>query len=127
MKPFKLTPEYPTESQEQSRVIKWATYRAATLPELRMLISIPNGGKRDAATGAKLKREGLKAGFPDLALFVPRHGYHALFIEMKRRYGGSVQPKQKEWHERLRSYGFAVLVACGASEAIGFIEDYLKN
>ena len=96
MKLFQLVPEEwkggtpistPTEHQEQARLIKWAAYRSATLPELRMLVSIPNGGKRDPATGAKLKSEGLKAGFPDLALFVPRRGYNGLFIEMKRRPG----------------------------------------
>ena len=126
MKPFKLTAEYPSESQEQAAVVRWAWYRSATIPELQNLISVPNGSKRDAATGAKLVREGLKRGFPDLALFIPRSGYGALFIEMKRRHNAVVRPNQAEWHERLRKSGYAVVVAHGAEEAIRAIERYLN-
>ena len=126
-KPFKLTPKYPSESQEQARVIRWALYRQATRPELKNLVSIPNGSRRDAATGAKLVREGLKAGVPDLALFVLRGGYGALFIEMKRRQGGRVRPEQADWHERLRNAGYAVAVCRGFDEAVKTIEAYLSS
>ena len=125
-KPFKLTPRYPSESQEQSSVIRWAWQRSATIPELRNLVSIPNGSRRDAATAAKLVREGLRAGFPDMALFIPRGGYGALFIEMKRRHNAVVRPNQAEWHERLRNSGYAVAVCYGSQEAIQAIEVYLS-
>jgi len=126
MKPFRLTAEYPSESQEQSAVVRWAWQRSATIPELRNLVSIPNGSRRDAATGAKLVREGLSPGIPDLALFIRRGGYGALFIEMKRRHNAVVRPNQAEWHERLRNAGYAVCVAHGASEAIQAILAYLN-
>ena len=71
-------------------------------PELQNLISVPNGSKRDAATGAKLVLEGLKRGFPDLALFTPRGGYGALFVEMKKRTGGRLSEHQMVWIERLQ-------------------------
>ena len=55
-KPFKLTPKYPSEHEEQSRLIRWATHRAATLPALRNLIAVPNGGYvLTPAAAAKLK------------------------------------------------------------------------
>ena len=126
MKPFKLTAKYPTERQEQIGLMKWAKLRATTLPALSMLISIPNGGYAlDPISGAKLKAEGLAKGFPDLFLFYPRAPYCGLAIELKRRVGASVRPEQAEWHERLKSAGYAVVVAYGATEAIKAIEEYL--
>ena len=60
MKQFRLTPEpYPSESQEQAGLVRWAQLRRYTLPELDMLVSIPNGSKRDVQTGVRLVREGL--------------------------------------------------------------------
>ena len=99
MKPFRLTPKYPSEHSEQAAVVLWAWQRSATIPELKNLVSIPNGSRRDAATGAKLVREGLKAGFSDLALFIPCGGYGALFIEMKRRHNAVIRPNQADWHK----------------------------
>ena len=67
-----------SEHQEQTALVKWAQYRSATMPELRMLAAIPNGGRRDPVTGALLKGEGTQRGFPDLFLYVPRRIYHGL-------------------------------------------------
>ena len=127
MKPFKLTPYIPTESEEQGRVVRWARQMSLINPALRMLISVPNGSRRDAATGVKLVREGLSKGFPDLLLLWPRGNIHGLAIEMKRRIGATVRPEQQEWHERLKAAGYAVRVAYGASEAIQAIEEYLST
>ena len=127
-KPFKLTPQYPTERQEQIGLIRWARLRAIKEPALNMLISVPNGGfALDLVAGAKLKAEGLAKGFPDLLLLYPSRQYHALAIEMKRRHGGAVRPEQRDWHERLRSAGYAVCVVRGAQEAISAIESYLRK
>jgi hypothetical protein len=53
-----------------------------------MLIAIPNGGARDARTGAMLKREGVRPGVWDLFLAKPglsgRPMPHGLWIEVKR-------------------------------------------
>ena len=126
------------EHGEQAALVNWAKYRAATIPELRMLVSIPNGGKRDVAAGMKLKSEGLKAGFPDLFLYVARHGYHGLAIEMKRpeikrlykelnQSKGRVRPEQNKWHELLRTEGYAVVVCYGFEHARQVIEQYLDR
>lgn len=37
-----------------------------------LLFAIPDGGRRDAVTGAHLKAEGVRAGVPDMFLAVPR-------------------------------------------------------
>jgi hypothetical protein len=122
----------PTEHQEQAEVIAWAEAHRARWPELAYLFSVPNfaGHMGRASTrlraGAKAKREGRKAGVPDLVLPVARHGYHGLFIEMKRQRGGSVSPEQKAWHHALREQGYAVYVCRGAFAAITVLTSYLE-
>ena len=129
MKQFRLTPQYPTERQEQIGLIRWARIRAIKEPALNMLISVPNGGfALDPVVGARLKAEGLAKGFPDLLLLYPSGQYHALAIEMKaQRKGAALRPEQRQWIERLQAAGYAVCVCFGASEAIKTIERYLRG
>lgn len=72
-----------SEATEQERVINWATFYAKDFPELALLHHIPNGGSRNQLEAANLKRQGVKAGVPDLCLPVPRNGKHGLYVEMK--------------------------------------------
>jgi hypothetical protein len=60
------------------------------------LFAIPNGGRRDAVTGARLKAEGVVAGVADLFLAVPRGGCGGLFVEMKAA-GGRLSAAQRAW------------------------------
>ena len=59
------------------------------------MFAVPNGGKRDARTGAQMKYEGSVRGVSDLILLVPKKGFSALCIEMKR-------PKGKQSEEQIR-------------------------
>jgi hypothetical protein len=95
------------------------------VPQLRMLIHVPNGGARDVITGAKLKASGVKRGVPDYILFVARGEYHGLAIELKRLRGGTLSPEQKEWLNDLRSEGWRAEVCCGHTAAWRVLEDYL--
>ena len=47
-----------------------------------LLFAIPDGGRRDAVTGAHLKAEGVRAGGPDMFLAVPRQNAPGLFPEL---------------------------------------------
>lgn len=49
----------------------------------RRLFAVPNGGARNAVTGAKLKAEGVLAGVWDLFLACPRGKFGGCFIETK--------------------------------------------
>ena len=53
------------ESGHQEALFSWAAYRTEIMPELQYMYHVPNGGKRDKATAAVLKRQGVKAGVPD--------------------------------------------------------------
>lgn len=117
----------PSEAQEQEALFAWADdcIKYGFHPELKMMFAIPNGGRRDSAEAAHLKRQGVRAGVPDICLAVARGGFHGLYIEMK------VEPNkptknQKDWLANLYSQGFATKICYGCSEARIVIENYLS-
>ena len=85
-----------------------------------------DGGKRDKATAAVLKRQGVKAGVPDIMLPAARAGYHGLYIELKAGENTTTK-KQKEWLEYLRQQGYYTAVCYGWQPAAQLIEQYLLH
>jgi len=73
----------------------------------------------------KNKNMGVSPGVPDYMIVLPRC---LLFIEMKRKKGGTVSEAQKEWIHNLNSISPTVIaVVChGADEAIQTVEKYLN-
>ena len=116
-----------SEHEEQVAVMAWASVMASRFPALRLLFAVPNGARTGMRTAVKLKREGLKAGVPDLFLPAVRCGYSGLFLELKRVKGGRVSPHQTEWHDALRLAGYAVVVCHGASEAQEVLVAYVSG
>lgn len=120
----------PTEHQSQSMLMQRAAHAVVRMPELCALFAIPNFAghhgtkKARLASGARAKREGRKAGVPDLCLPVSRGPYHALYIEMKRK-GESPKAVQNHWHTVLREYGNSVHVCFSDEEAWGVLMQYL--
>lgn len=114
-----------TEADEQKALIQWAKFQEKKYSELKMLMHVPNEGKRSPRYGAELKRLGLQAGFPDLALFVPRNGKAALFIEMKVG-RNKCTDNQKKWIRALMEQGYEVKVCYSCEEAIQVIKKYLN-
>lgn len=108
-------------------MFEWAVYQECVWPELRLLHAIPNGGKRDKVTAARLKAEGVKPGVPDVCLPVPRGEKHGLYIEMKRRKGGIVSADQLKWLESLMRQGYECHVCRGCEEARMTIMEYLRR
>ena len=98
------------------------------VPELEVLYHIVNEGKRSLAEGAKLKREGLRKGIPDLALPVPSAcgNYCGLYIEMKTE-SGIVSEDQKKVIGNLRKYGNRVVVCRTAKKALHVIMEHLNR
>lgn len=109
----------PTEAQEQEAVVEFCDW--AGVP----VFHIPNGGYRHKHTAYQMKRQGVKAGVPDLFVPVASDGCHGLFVEMKRAKGGTVSADQEKWLCLLRDNGYAAEVCHGADEAIGAIRAYL--
>ena len=116
------------EDDHQKSLIQWADLRrlnalhghSGTIGQY--LIHVPNGGKRNAKEAARFKAQGVRAGFPDLFLFIPTADFHGLAIEMKRPHvKGQPKPKttdeQKRWLKRLHGAGYDVAVCYGWHEA----------
>jgi hypothetical protein len=126
-----------TEHAEQSLLVQRASLAAPRIPALRLLYAVPNGGDRHPVVAAKLKREGAKAGIPDLHLPVARNGHIGLWVEMKRRRPRVTKtkgvqwsetrptPEQLEWIAALRTEGHRVEVCYTADEAWSVIMGYL--
>lgn len=115
----------PTEEQEQAYVIQWRDLMVNQVPELSLLVHIPNGGLRSKSEAVRFKRLGVKPGVSDLMLPVARKGYHGLWIEMKRQHDGKLSKPQKEWIEDMRKQGYKAERANGADEAIAILQEYL--
>lgn len=103
-----------TEHAEQRAFFAWLMLmeNRGVVPLARMAYAVPNGGKRDAVTAARLKAEGVKSGVPDVCWPVPVGRYPGLYLELKIP-GGAVSSSQEEWHNDLRAVGHAVAVCYG--------------
>lgn len=99
--------EICSEAQEQMAFLEWFEW---SYPKI-LILHIPNGERRDARTGAKLKRMGVKAGIPDL--FIPEW---RIWIEMKSN-KGRLSPIQSNICERLTQIGYEVIVGYGFEDA----------
>lgn len=114
------------EAQHQTALMAWANRNRRYYPELCLLYHVPNGGKRDSKEAANLKRQGVKAGVPDLCLPVARCGYHGLYIELK--VGNNKQTQaQKEWQYLLNGQGYLSVVCYGFYEAAEVLEKYISG
>lgn len=114
-----------SEATEQEIVINWCEYNSTRHPELKLIYHVPNGGSRNQLEAVNLKRQGVKAGAPDLNLPVALHGFHGLYIEMKFGKNKTTE-KQKWWLEQLQKQGYKTAVCYGADEAIDTIKEYLN-
>lgn len=115
---------------EEQKLQQWLTIYLNSLNVL--FCSSAAGARTSMGTAIKLKRAGLKKGFPDMAIFEPRGGYHAMFIELK--VGSYPSKEQKIWREELlkRNY-YAVIMPANLSyqTACAWLENktgsYLKG
>lgn len=90
----------------------------------RLIYHVPNGERRDAITGARLKRSGVVAGVPDLVIPYATGSYSHLYIELKAGTTGRLSQNQKEVIEQLRSGGACVVVARSIDDFIFAVRDY---
>jgi hypothetical protein len=118
--------KHPTDEEHriQCACVKW--FRA-TYPELaHALFAVPNGGKRDSTTGAKLKAEGALAGVADLILLVTTDHYGALLIEMKTP-KGKQSPSQIEWERVITQDRYKYIVCRSLDDFVVAITRYINN
>ena len=107
------------EHQEQCAFIQYMALKHKD----GFLFAIPNGGRRDVVTASKLKREGVKAGVPDIFIALPRIPYNGLFLEMKKDAKAYASKAQKQAMQVLESKGYKCDIAYGCDHAIKIFEE----
>lgn len=117
----------PQEHEEQTALFTWQRWAQGKYPGLELMHAIPNGGKRDLITAARLKAEGVKAGVPDIFLPVARGGKHGMYIELKRRKGGRPTPDQLYWLDALSHQQYHCALCFGWEHARDEILKYLNE
>lgn len=112
------------EHRIQCACVRWFRFQYPSLSGV--LFAIPNGGRRDAATGARMKEEGVVAGVSDLILLRGSGPYGALCIEMKTP-SGRQSETQKKWQRIAEENGAKYVVCRSLDDFMKEIEEYLKS
>jgi hypothetical protein len=86
----------------------------------------PNGGQRNAATGARLKAAGTRRGFPDVCWYIRRGEFSGLAIELKAL-GGRVTNEQTQWLDHLASEGWLTALCFSLTAAQETINAYFAQ
>ena len=131
----------PLEHDEQVTVVEWITTQneLAKLMKKRNLApvlfsAIANGHyQQSISQQRKLKAEGMNSGVPDLLFIVPPERAKVgkrlmVWIEMKRREGGSVSASQQEWIDAIEAMeggNIGAFVCRGSDEAIDVLKDLI--
>lgn len=111
-----------SESQIQHDCLTWFRLQ---YPKLALLMfAVPNGGRRDAKSGARMKCEGVIKGVSDLILLIPKKGYASLCIEMKTPKGVQ-SDNQKEWQREAEKYRNRYVVCHSLQEFMNEVNSYL--
>lgn len=116
----------PSEHEIQAAFIQYCNWMAIQDERYQLVAAVPNGGQRHPAVAQKLKKEGVKPGYPDVIIDVPNAHFHGLRIEFKRPKGQQTAA-QKEWQKRLTKQGFLYTVCYSTTEAIQVLTEYLKD
>ena len=114
---------HPSEDAIQMALLEWL--RLAHPAAWALTHHSPNGGHRSAVTAARLKCLGVRRGFPDLTLWLPRAGFHGLAIELKAG-RNKATPEQIGWLEHLGAIGWCAVVCVGFEAAQRQFQEYLQ-
>ncbi len=89
----------------------------------------PNEGIRTPQQGAKLKAMGMKPGFSDIFVSIPKHGFHGLFIEHKAIYEdgrkGRPTESQIKFIDNKILMGYKAVFTYGIDDLIQTLRKYL--
>jgi hypothetical protein len=111
------------ESSIQSGFVQWFRMQ---YPHLRgLLFAIPNGGARNAITGAILKKEGVLVGVSDLFLAIPAKGKHGLFLEVKAP-KGKIGTYQEKFRKEVENQGYVYGIFRTPEDGMQIVKEYLK-
>lgn len=94
----------------------------------KLIFHVPNGGHRHKQVAIELKKQGVKAGIPDLILPMALGGYFGLYLEFKATppHDSPVSPSQDAMLHALIGQGYLAIVCRGHADAMEALSAYLK-
>lgn len=107
----------------QSAVIQWARLQTPSLLALAALFAVPNGARVTPSVASRLRKEGMRAGIPDVLLPVPADGYAGLAVELKTS-TGQASKDQRAWHSALRAMGHRVEICRTIESACAVLREH---
>lgn len=113
-----------TEHDMQSNFFEWLSHQRFEGVEL--IHAVPNGGARHIVAAVKLKREGVKAGVPDVLCPFARGGYIGLAIEFKSK-DGNPSKEQRERITKMQLEGWCVMLCWDWMAAAKAVQGYAGN
>ena len=114
--------KYKSESKLQIECVRWF---GLNYPE-KIIFAIPNGGSRNIIEAAKMKREGILKGIPDLCIPEASKGFNSLYIEMK--FGKNKPSKEQlEIIKKLEYSGNCVKVCYTKKDFTDAVHFYFKK
>lgn len=120
---IRRSPKYE-EHRLQKSMVEWFRLK---YPSMRHnLFAVPNGGRRDATSGRRMKEEGVLPGVADLILLIGNRFYGALLVEVKTAKGRQ-SDFQIEWESKITADGYKYVVVRSLDEFISVVENYLKE
>lgn len=114
--------EQHSENWHQRQLIQWAKQ----FPWGQFLFHVPNETTGGQGWIVRNSQMGCRKGVPDLMLPIPMHGYHGLFIEMKRP-GGRLDGAQRRWLAALNDLGYLAVCCKGWEEARDALLRYMET
>lgn len=112
------------EETTQEHCVRWFSLQ---YPEYATLLHhSPNGGARNPREGARFKRMGTRAGFPDLVFLLPRGGHPYLCIEFKTDKGRQ-SDTQREYQRAVESVGGLYALVRSFDEFYTLINKYIEQ
>ncbi len=109
-----------SEDSIQTTVFEWIKWH----PLLKkIVIHIPNEGKRTPSYGRKLKLMGMRGGVWDVLIACARHGYIGAWVELKSR-DGKLSKAQVEFGKDMQEQNYFCKVCYSVDEAIDNITWY---
>lgn len=115
----------PSEHYEQASFMQRLAWLMPQLVDF--VAAVPNGGKRDKRTAARMKREGQRKSFPDIVTLLARGGYFGLLIEFKRQGVTRAEDGQHALHALYRAQGYRVEVCAGVDVAWRIFTEYVTS
>ncbi len=115
------------EDKHQIAFFDWVAIKANQDERYDNIIAIPNQGTRGGVRwGQSRRREGLRKGFPDIAILGVGKGYAGAFVELKIS-PNRPSSEQLDWLRRLKKARYWAGIIWSSQELIDFTEYYIEG